>query len=228
VTRDRHGSASRGRRSRFAIASAGALLVTMATAPLAAQYPGEPRWSAHGDLGGVLGGRWLDGEEAPTVSSRTGVTLSLGVQRVSGGGVAGGLMLRVASQPLQLRERMARWDGGTLTDVQLIGTVAVPVDRSDHRRADLEFGAGLSALSGARDLYPFSASGRLVPAIETALVLFRSRLPRDDRGIKPLGVFVRYGVLRLDPVPEASTLISANRVSAGWVGRISAGVRVER
>jgi len=200
----------------------------LSSAPVGAQYPGETYWALHGDVGGVFRSVWSDGAGAPTVSTRTGAVLSLGVDRVAPGGTAVGAVLRVGTQPLQLEEGAARWQGGTLTDAHLMGTFTIPLDRSDRRRADVQLGGGLAMLSTSRALLPFSATGRFVPALESSLVLYRSRLPVDDRGSHPIGVFVRYGVVRMDPTPEVAMPISASAVTAGWVSRISAGVRLHR
>ncbi len=218
-----------GHRRATGLACVGVLLLLLApSAPLMAQYPGEPYWSVYGDVGGLFGGRWLDGGSSPSVSSRTGASVSLGLDRVNARRVAVGVAVRVGSQPLQLRERETRWSGGTLTDTRLMGTVTLPVDRSDRRRADLEIGGGFAVLSGARELFPLSAAGRVAPAFETALLLFRSRLLRDDRGIQPIGLFLRYDVLRLDPTPADASLSGATTATAGWVGRFALGVRLHR
>ena len=50
------------------------LLMAAPSAPLLAQFPGEPYWSAYGDVGGLFGGRWLDGSSSPSVTSRTGAS----------------------------------------------------------------------------------------------------------------------------------------------------------
>jgi hypothetical protein len=191
-------------------------------------------WTLSGDVGGAFGGTWLDGPSVPTVSSGSGVTVALGARRSlrsrRADDVSAGVAVRVVAQPLRLREQGARWDGGTLTDAQIIGTLTLPIDRAPRRRAEVELGAGLSVLSGTSSLYPFSALPRTLPTVESGLVLYRNR-PADTaatRSARPIGLFVRYSVTRADPSPTPADDVSSTPTTAGWASRVSVGLRVQR
>lgn len=184
-------------------------------------------WVVTGDVGGSFGGRWLDGAQAPTVVGTTGAVLSLGVLRAWSRESQGGLAVRVASQPIRVSEGTEHWDGGTLTDVRLLGVVVSALDRSLHRRAELELAAGVSILAGTQQVYPLSDVGTLLPTVEGGLVVYRSRKADQPRQL-PLGLFVRVGLTRIDPTPSPSADVDAVGVTAGWVTRLSAGLRVSR
>ncbi len=147
-----------------------------------------------------------------------------------GDGLSAGVTVRVVAQPVHLRELGSRWEGGTLTDAQVIGTLTLPIDRTPQRRANLELGAGMSVLSGARTLYPFSALARTLPTLESGLVLFRSRaIQHASAGLnRPVGLFVRYSLTRVDPRPTPADDVSSTATTAGWVGRFAIGLRVQR
>jgi hypothetical protein len=171
-----------------------------------------------------LGGTWLSGAAAPTVSTRPGVALSLDVHRTTGSRISGGGAARVQAQPLQLREHDIEWDGGTLTDAQLLGTLAVALHRGSSLQSALEFGGGLTFLSGARTLYPFSQAGRVTVASEGGISLQRS----DARHTRAMAIVLRYAVVRLDPGPTSVTNPEAMSGTVGWVGRSTLGLRIQR
>lgn len=208
------------------------LLVSVADESRAQASPAG--WTLSGEVGGAFGGTWLEGPSVPTVSSGTGVAVAVGIRRSlktpRADGLSAGVAVRVAAQPVHLRELGSHWEGGTLTDAQVMGTLTLPIDRTPRRRANLELGAGLSVLSGARTLYPFSALARTLPTLESGLVLFRSRAAEgaSSRISRPLGLFVRYGVTRVDPTPVPADDVSAAPTTAGWVGRFAVGLRVQR
>lgn len=210
------------------------LVVLLLTADDGRAQPSPTGWTLSGDVGGAFGGTWLAGSSAPSVSTGTGVAVALGARRRLSSrradGMSAGVAVRVAAQPVRLREQGAQWDGGTLTDAQVMGTLTIPVDRTPRRRADVEFGAGLAVLSGAGTLYPFSALARTLPTLESGLVLFRSRAANDAtaRASRPLGLFVRYSMTRVDPAPARADDVSSTPTTAGWAGRVSVGLRVQR
>lgn len=210
------------------------LVLLLSTADDCRAQSSPAGWSLSGDVGGAFGGTWLEGPSVPTVSTGTGVAVALGARRSlrsrRDDAFAAGLAVRVVAQPLRLREQGARWDGGTLTDAQFMGTLTLPIDRAPRRRADVEFGAGVSVLSGAGTLYPFRALARTLPTVESGIVLFRSRADAaaSSRITRPLGVFVRYSITRVDPTPAPADDVSSSSTTAGWVGRVAVGLRVQR
>jgi hypothetical protein len=211
------------------------LVALLLTADDGRAQPAPTGWTLSGDVGGAFGGTWLAGPSAPSVSTGTGVVVAVGARRPlsirrAADGSSAGVAVRVSSQPVRLREQGARWDGGTLTDVQVMGILSHPIDRAPRRRADVELGAGLSVPSGSSSIYPFSALGRTLPTIESGLALFRSRANDDTatRSPRPLGLFVRYSLTRVDPTPAPADDVSSTPTTAGWVGRFAIGLRVQR
>ncbi|MEQ1691225.1 MAG: hypothetical protein ABMA00_08075 [Gemmatimonas sp.] len=188
----------------------------------------EPRWALGGALGAVIGGTWLLGATSPAVTTGAGVALSLDVRRSMTSQASIGAVIRVTAQPLRLRETEAEWEGGTLTDAQLLATTAMTVLRGARMTSALEFGGGVALLSGAGSLYPFSAAARLTPAAEAGVSIQRGVRPGQVSNARPISVFVRYGLVRVDPGPTPAIAIDAMTASAGWVGRSSVGLRVER
>ncbi len=165
------------------------------------------------------------------MSSTTGAMLSLTASRETHLGVRAGVAVRVASQPLTLREADVQWDGGTLSDAELLGTVAVALRRGRRIRSDLEAGAGLVALSGARTLLPFATASRIATVGEAGISLRRgSGLDAVARqsafDLRSLALFARYSVMRLDPGIDASAVVGDTPGTTGWVGRIAIGLRV--
>lgn len=184
----------------------------------------EHRWLLRGEIGGVLGGTWLTGVSAPTVSSKPGVSLSLDAHRATGRRVNAGAAVRMHAQPLTLREHGISWDGGTLTDAQFLGTMAIALHRGNRLQSAVELGGGLALLAGARTIYPFTDAGRVTLATEGGVSVQRN----DARQSRSLALVIRYGVVRLDPGPASVTDPDAMHGSAGWVGRASLGLRVQR
>ena len=184
----------------------------------------DVHWKLSGDIGGVLGGHWLEGTTSPMVSSGAGVALSLGLHRAASRRLDAGGTIRVLAQPLHLQERETRWDGGTLTETQALATMAIVLGRIGTMQTRFDVGAGFAVLSGAQTLYPFSAASRVTSATEAGISLRRGAAP----GARPLALFARYGVVRIDPGPTQGSAVDAMTATAGWVGRTTVGVRVER
>ncbi len=185
-------------------------------------------WLVGGDVGALMGGTWLEGTQAPTLSGGVGVALSLDAKHSVSGRLDVGGAIRVAAQPLRLREADARWDGGTLTDAQILGTIAIARRHAGQLETDLTFGGGLALLTGARSLFPFSAAGTVTPVTEAGIALRRGG--RGDGGLtsRRVALFARYSVMRLDPGPTPAAAMDATSASAGWVARTTIGLRVER
>ncbi len=185
-------------------------------------------WLVGGDVGAIMGGTWLEGSRAPTLSGGVGVALSLDAKHSVSDRLDVGGAIRVAAQPLRLHEAQARWDGGTLTDAQILGTIAIARRHVGHLEADFTFGGGLALLTGARSLFPFSAAGPVTPVTEAGIVLRRGG--RRDGGLtsRTLALFARYSVVRLDPGPTPAAAIDATSASVGWVARTTIGIRVQR
>lgn len=188
------------------------------------------RWTISGEAGGVLGGKWLDGPDAPTITSGAGAELSLRALYPASNRVSAGVAVRVAAQSLRLREQGASWDGGTLTTGQLLAIAAYGLSRGISWDSDLDVGGGLTLLSGARAIFPFSTASRVAPSGDVG-VSFRHQASVSPSGarrrslIGQTGLFARYGITRLDP--GSASPGGAVGVS-GWVTRTSVGLRIER
>ncbi len=185
-------------------------------------------WLVSGDVGAIMGGRWLEGTRAPTLSGGVGVALSLDAKYSVSERLDVGGAIRVAAQPLRLHEADARWDGGTLTDAQMLVTLAIARRHVGHLETDLTFGSGLALLTGARSLFPFSAAGTMTPVSEAGIALRRGGRRAGGLTSRTLALFARYSVVRLDPGPTPADAIDATSASVGWVARTTIGIRVQR
>lgn len=197
-------------------------------APIATSADYDPRWLFAGEVGGVIGGLWLKGEGIPTVNTGAGAMVALVAHRATSARFDAGLSLRVGAQPLRLRTHSESWDGGTLTDAQLMGTVAVAVRRTGSVLSEFNLGAGASAMSGARSIAPFANAPSLTPVAEAGMTFHRG--PGADRNAAPhpLALFARYSVMRVDPGVPRTVMTSNATAVAGWVRRITIGLRVQR
>jgi hypothetical protein len=217
------------------LASVALWLAVIVCAPRAAtaQTPvGE--WTLSGEAAGVLGGTWLKGTRAPNVSAGPGAELSLRTVYATSSRLGVGAALRVASQSLRADELDARWDAGTISTAQLLGLASVALSSRSQWPVHLDLGVGGVALSGARALFPFSASSRIAPAFEAGVGIRHdagdatsATAPRRRSLIGQTGVFVRYNVIRFDPGSAAAGTGGAAG-SAGWVGRVVLGLRIDR
>ena len=185
-------------------------------------------WTVNGEAGALIGGAWLTGENAPRVTTGAGAVVSLGVRRSAGVRSNAGLSLRVAVQQVEMRELGARWDAGTLTDAQLLGTASVALRRSGRVHSDVEIGAGVAVLSGARSVFPFSDVSRFAPAAEVGIAAMPGGRRESDRGLRPFALVARYSVMRLDPASGTAGAPDEMVATAGWVGRVTIGLRVQR
>lgn len=204
------------------------------SAPTAfAQSPQLQGWAVAGEFAGALGGTWLESTGAPRVTTTTGAQLSLSVNRPTSTRVALGAAIRVSAQSLQLKEAGTSWSGGTLTTGQVLGTMSIYLPHSERISPALEVGGGLSMLSGAKTLLPFSTASRIAPAGEIGLSVRRTAntdvdVRRTAFDLRALALVVRYDVTRLDPGSSASGGEVPRGATAGWVGRFFVGARVMR
>ena len=196
------------------------VIASIATsAPHASAQPIRPTWRVTAELGGVLGGTWLEGTGAPTVRTDPGATIGVGAQRMVATNVSAGVGVKVGAQPVSVKESGASWSGGTLTEADALGTMSFLTAQSTPLRPSLDISAGVAVLSGARTLLPFRDASRIAPIGEAGVTLRRVD-PNPNK--QELALFVHFGVLRLDAsATDASTV-------SGWVSRISAGLKVTR
>ena len=215
----------------YALAVASTLVISSITARgVSAQTLAARQWGVYGEAGAVASGTWVAGRGAPDVVSTVGPALSIGVRRGIGSAASAGVAVRLLSQPLRVSEGGASWSGGTLINVQPMLTFSTQLPRSADAPLGLEAGIGLSVASGARSLFPFSNAARMAPIGDLALAYAfsprRAALGLSERPDRPLAVIVRYSVLRFDPGVAAGA--DATITEAGWVGRVSVGIRVQR
>lgn len=178
-----------------------------------------PSWQVAGELGGVVGGSWLKGANAPTVTSASGVVLGINVQRTVLPHASAGAAVRIGAQPLSLTERDAKWSGGTLTEGDVLGVVSLIGAGKQPLSVSVDLGLGVAILSGARSILPFRDASNLAPLGELGVSLRRS-VSRSQTARQKQALFIRYSILRVD----ASAVETI--VTTGWVGRLSVGVRV--
>lgn len=184
----------------------------------------ETRWRISAEVGGVFGGSWLSGINAPRVSTDPGLALSVAVNRQSGR-TSVGLGVRGAMQPISMNETGMKWSGGTATDAQLLGTVAYSVRRTGQLLADAEIGGGVAFIAGTREVFPFTETSRVAPVAEGGIALSLGEVGESLYRYRPFALVVRYGVLHVDALGGDANLPSSMTAGAGWVGRTTIALR---
>lgn len=188
----------------------------------------ESGWRVSGEVGGVFGGQWLSGASAPRVSTDAGLALSVAAHHRAFDNVSAGISFRGAMQGITMEEAGVRWSGGTSTDVQALGTVAVALFPTGAIVTDLELGGGLSVLTGTRTVFPFSEVSRFAPVAEAGLALALGGTSEMARRYRPFALVVRYGVLRVDANGGSANLPNSMTTGAGWVGRTTIALRLRQ
>jgi hypothetical protein len=185
----------------------------------------------------MFGGSWVTGNNAPHVTGGTGALLSLGMVKRMSTHTDAGVVVRGSMQSLTIEELGESWDGGTAIEGQLLGTVGLHLPDRGKWRPQIDMAGGMTMFSGARSVFPFSRSGRLAPMADIGIAIgWRSGTPElvasgtsgPQVRHKELQVFARYGVVRLDPVTEPGDQTEVNLSTAGYVGRVTAGLRIRR
>ena len=202
------------------IAAAGAWIAPRTIAAQGALR--EPvAWRFVGEAGASVGGTWLEGPRAPTVSSKTGFLFGLGLQRGWTEFVAAGATLRAGIQPLELHENGDAWSGGTLTEANFVGTLSLQSRQRRTHRISLDLSGGAAVLTGASDIVPFNSAASLAPLAEVGVAIRRGAT-NAGASRRDLALFARYSALKL----KAEYVHAVT--TSGWVGRVVAGVRVTR
>jgi len=176
-------------------------------------------WRVTGEVGGVIGGTWLRGTGAPTVTTDPGATIGVGASRQLVSGVSAGATLRIGAQPVVMKETGATWAGGTLTETELMAQLTIMSAQGTTLRPALELGAGAALLTGARNVLPFHDASSIAPIAEGG---FSVRRDANSSTSRELALFVHYGLVRLDASAAGAVTTS------GWVQRLTIGLRVTR
>lgn len=173
------------------------------------------------EAAGTVGGTWLEGARAPTVSSRTGFLFGLGMQRDVSAIASVGGTVRAGLQPLQVRENGETWEAGTLTEADVLATISLQPRRPMLDRLSLDLSGGAAFTSGAKKVLPFSDARSIAPLGEAGVAV---RLGPSNAATsrRDLALLLRYSALKMSGDGSASAFTS------GWVTRIIAGVRVTR
>ena len=191
----------------------------------------DTRWHVAGEVGGVIGGTWLSGLDVPTVATGGGAQVAIRATRTVSAGARAGAALRVGAQPLHLTENAVRWDGGTLADVQLVGTLSLGVTPVGALMSDIDFSAGVSTFSGASTIVPFRSAPRVAPSADVGISVHRGRSSDEanaEREPHPYALFARYSAVRIDPGSPTTGEVGRTSASAGWARRVTVGMRVQR
>lgn len=208
-----------------ALLPAASILAMLAGAgPLSAQaaFREAPQWRFVAEMSAVTGGTWLEGRRAPTVSNGFGLLLGLGAERGLGETTTAGAILRFGQQNLRMRELGAEWDGGTLNEGQVLGTLSFHSRRRSALRLSADVGVGAAILSGAAETIPFSGASALSPMGEAGVAVRRGRAD-EGPSRRDVALLVRYSTVRLDMLSSAT-----GGATGGWVGRFSIGLRATR
>lgn len=185
-------------------------------------------WTFSAEAGAVHGGTWLDGKTVPRVRGGFGAAFSVATLHHPALRTSVGLAARLAIQPVRVREADVSWDGGTLTDAQLMGVAAWSLRTQGTLRPQAEFGAGVSLLSGARAVYPLTGT-QVAPTVEAGLSVSHDASGASVRR-RTLALFVRYAITRLDPgvapLGDTNAALAGMSTASGWAGRTSVGIRM--
>ncbi len=204
----------------LACVSLATALLTFAPHQILAQAAAR-NWQLAGELGGVVGGTWMRGSNVPTVTTAPGVVLGLNGQRTVSPHASVGAAIRIGAQPLSLTEHDTKWTGGTLSEGNALGVVSLFGARDQPLTVSVDLGLGIAVLSGARSILPFRDASSVSPLGELGVSLRHSTTRSKPAG-DAQAVFVRYSMLRLDA--SATETIA----TTGWVGRLTAGVRITK
>lgn len=181
----------------------------------------DTRVRPHVELGAAPGGTWLDGPNAPTVSTGIGLLGGLGVSRGFSPVVDGGLVVRAVSSSVQLEEAGTTWEASRALEVSLLASTSLHSRRPSALRVSLDVLAGVTHLAGPRDVVPFRDASSFSPVGEVG-VSVRRRSAETQRARGDLALFVRYNMTRVGINARDAT------GTAGTVSRIVAGVRLTR
>lgn len=177
------------------------------------------RWKVVGEASGIFGNNWLGSENATRVGGDAGFMFGIGAHQRSSQRVSAGVDVRVAIQPISIRGNGEKWNGGTLTQAELVGALSLRTPPVFSFPLSLDLRGGFAALSGVSHLTPFREASKVAPLAEGGFTLHVSRKPDAAR---QLAVLARYGAVRLNiDDPELS-------VKSGWVGRFTVGLEVSR
>jgi hypothetical protein len=212
---------SSSRRLRLAELSSGLVFLALVVARPALAQVEDPRWRSTAEIGGSIGGNWLEGKRAPTVASRPGFLAGLGIERGMTPYVASGVSMRVMTSNVELEEVGTTWKGGRLVEVNVMATTSLQSRRRTALRTSLDLLGGVAIVNGARDIVPFRDAANISPAGEIGLSL-RHGVADADASRPDDALFVRYSVVRL-------RMATPNAIaSSGAVGRIVIGLRIAR
>jgi hypothetical protein len=187
-------------------------------APLLAQRSAAAvPWRFSAEAGAAGGGVWLEGPNVPRVSTGIGFTFAAGARRALNDAAEGAAVLRVSMQPLDLDENGAQWNGGTLTQYDLMAILAVRAPSPASLRATLEGGIGAAVLTGASAIVPFRDAGSVAPMGEVGVAVMLG----SASATRNVSLVARYGVVRANAAADEGA-------TGGWVARVSAGARITR
>lgn len=211
------------------LATAGATAITatprVAQAQTSAADEAPVRWSGVQEVAGWFASTWLSGSRAPTVSSKAGGALAIGLQRPFRHDATIGVLLRAAEQPLTLSEAGASWSGGSVREVDMVGSWSSLARPMGRYALHLDALGGVAVLAGAAEILPFRDAGLVAPTGEIGVHVARRPADEMPEGVPPrrqMALFARVGGLRLGTT-------AANAIaSSGWVTRFSIGLRSTR
>ena len=129
------------------------------------------------------------------------------------------LDVRLSNASVKLTEDAQKWGGGTLTLVDVIGTLGWRLLLPDHGYVSFEGGLGVTVLGGARNVAPFHEASRAIPVAEATIAYdLPFTFSRATTALLVRSSFLRIGGKNADDAVQAP----------GYVRRVSVGVRVSR
>lgn len=200
--------------------------VPAATAPSDSVVP----WEVHVEIGIAASGTWADGGSGPTVRSGGGAQFGVQIvrevpsasarnprRRLFAGGAA-----RISAKSVSLREAGDAWDGGTISQGDLVAVLSWRPSHTSGTRFGADAGIGLAYLSASDDIAPFRDAPSVAPLGEIGVALMRATNTLEGR---PYAIFVRVSALRLAPADVAD---APEPATAGFVTQLVLGLRVGR
>ena len=160
---------------------------------------------------------WASGTGAPTVRTQVAPVLSLNLGGPISATMRFSIDTRLSNTDIQLNENGTHWSGGTLTLVDVVGTLGWrPVLQGNHR-ASFEIGAGATVFAGSRDVTPFRGAHGVIPIGEGTFVYdLPLKFVQNTTAAFVRGTLTRIGGANGDDAVK----------DPGYVHRVSLGIRI--
>ena len=160
---------------------------------------------------------WAAGTGAPTVRTQFAPMLSLNLGGRLSDATRFSIDTRLSNTPVELAENGVHWSGGTLTLIDVVGTLAWRPFFQHAHHASFEGGLGATVFAGTRDVAPFRGSASVVPIAEATFAYdLPFRFAQNTTALFARATLMRMGGANSEDAVKAP----------GYVHRASLGVRI--